>query len=98
MFKAAARQHSERNRVIHSLDDFLRQMVNSWERARNALQIAQHSQKKYYDKRHEGFEFSVGEKVYLSTKREKYCKLIQFASNTGSRKFQPTFLGPFKII
>ena len=87
MFKSAAKQYSESGRVINSLDDYLRQLVNSWTKARNALEIAQHTMKKYYDKHHTACAFFVGQEAYMSTKREKDFKLIKFGSSPGSRKF-----------
>ena len=97
MFKNAAEHHSNQNRVINSLDDYLRQMVNSWDQARNALQISQAYQKKYYDLKRIDHQYKVGDMVYLSTKREKDFKLIRFNSKSGNDKFVPRYLGPFKI-
>ena len=97
LFKSAAEHHSNQGRVINSLDDYLRQMVNSWERARNALQISQAHQKKYYDLKRIDHQYNLGDMVYLSTKREKDFKLIRFNSKSGNDKFVPRYLGPFRI-
>ena len=97
MFKNAAEHHSNQGRVINSLDDYLRQMVNSWDQARNALQISQAHQKKYYDLKRIDHQYNVGDMVYLSTKREKDFKLIRFNSKSGNDKFVPRYLGPFII-
>ena len=51
MFTAAARAHTEGNRVINTLDDFLQQMHLMWDSARNALLLAQQNQKVAYDLR-----------------------------------------------
>ena len=71
LFRSATEQHSNQGRVINSLDDYLRQMVHSWEQARNALQLAQAHQKKYYDLKRVDHQYNLGDMVYLSTKREK---------------------------
>ena len=98
MFRSAADHYSTASRVINSVDDFLRQMVMSWEQARKCLELTQRTMKKYYDKSHEAGEFKVGDEVYLNTKREKDFQLISYASTTSSTKFQAKYLGPFKII
>ena len=100
MFTAAANQHSHSNRVINTLEDFLQQMTILWDRARNALLITQENQKKFYDTKHRQEEFFVGDEVFLSTLRDYDYGQLKYASQeTGSTpKFEPRYLGPFKII
>ena len=98
MFSEAAKLHTNSNRVINSLDDYLHQMTNLWASAREALKIAQHNKKLDYDAKHIHAEFKVGEQVYLSTQRQGDYGQIRYASQSQSSKFEPRYLGPFKII
>ena len=100
MFSAAARQHAAEDRVINSLDDYLQQMSKLWQIARNALLLAQTNQKHYHDLKHRHDEFFVGDMVFLSTLRQfEYGKIVYASKNQeGSPKFEPRYLGPFKII
>jgi hypothetical protein len=98
MFTAAATQHAGSNRIINSLDDFLQQMVRLWDTARNALLLSQHNQKYAYDLRHRHEEFFIGDYVFLSTQRNYDYGKIHYASKTDSPKFEPRYLGPFRII
>ena len=102
MFTNAARQHTNSNRVINSLDDYLHQMSKLWETARKALQVAQQNMKYYYDLNRRHDEFFVGDEVFLSTQRQYDYGQIHYASQNlsdpSSTKFEPRYLGPFKII
>jgi hypothetical protein len=98
MFLAAANQHTNANRVINTLDDFLQQQLRLWDNARNSLLLAQQNDKLDYDKKHRHDEFNVGDQVYLSTKRHYDYGNIYYASKHASHKFEPRYLGPFKVI
>ena len=98
IFTSAAKQHSASDRVINTLDDYLQQMVNNWTIARNALLLSQQYQKRFYDLRHSHDEFYVGDEVFLSTQRQNDYGKIKYASDSDNSKFEPRYLGPFKII
>ena len=100
MFTAAAMQHTNADRVVNSLDDFLQQMSKLWQIARNALLLAQTNQKFYHDSKHRHDEFFVGDEVFLSTLRQYDYGQIMYASQqpAASSKFEPRYLGPFKIV
>ena len=102
MFTAAAEYYSQGNRLINTVDDFLQQMSRTWDTARNALLLAQTNQKRAYDTHHRHDEFYVGDYVYMSTKRHYDYGKIQYSSQAAnladSEKFQPRYLGPFRII
>jgi len=73
-------------------------MVNNWTIARNALLLSQQYQKRFYDLRHSHDEFYVGDEVFLSTQRQNDYGKIKYASDSDNSKFEPRYLGPFKII
>jgi len=100
MFASAAKKHAGGNKIINSLDDFLHQMRQSWDMARTALEQAQQYRKKYYDKNHRDEKFQPGEQVFMSSRRERDSKMVRWGSKSPemSNKFEPRFLGPFKII
>ena len=100
MFTAAARQHTNAERVINSLDDYLQQMSKLWQIARNALLLAQANQKIYHDSKHRHDEFYVGDEVFMSTLRQHEYGKIMYASHNPAAisKFEPRYLGPFKIV
>jgi hypothetical protein len=98
MFLAAANQNSTPNRVVNTLEDFMQQQVRLWDTARNALTLAQANAKHDYDKRHIHEEFHVGDLVYMSTKRHLDYGNIYYASKQAASKFEPRYLGPFKVI
>jgi hypothetical protein len=66
------------------------QLTEHIERARKCLKIAQDRQKTYADKNRRHVEYQVGQEVLLSSKN------ITFQTS-GSRKFLPKFIGPFKV-
>ena len=98
MFTAAAHQHTTADRVINSLDDYLHQMEKLWITARNSLLMAQANQKSFYDLKRRHEELFIGDEVYLSTLRQFEYGQIKFPSMGNSTKFEPRYLGPFKII
>lgn len=59
------------------------------DRAATHISQAQQQQKFYADQRRREVEFQPGEDVWLSTK---------FMQPRGSAKFQPRFIGPFKVL
>ena len=100
MFSAAASKYSRGHRVINTLEDFLNQMRDSWESAITALIIAQDNQKSDYDSKRRYDEFRVGDTVYMSSQRLRDGTMIQWGSKSQDMadKFQPKYLGPFKIL
>ena len=69
-----------------------------WDTARHSLLLAQNNMKSDYDKNRTHDEFHVGDEVYLSTKRHYDYGNIYYASKHASHKFEPRYLGPFKVI
>ena len=102
MFTAAANKHSDSDRVINSLDDYLQQMTKLWHVARNALLLAQSAQKNSHDGNHRHEEFFIGDEVFLSTQRHHDYGRILYNSKqlqpAVANKFEPRYLGPFKIV
>jgi hypothetical protein len=96
LFQSAATHHAAGNRVINTLDDYLQQFRLLRQRANDALLLSQHNQKVYYDNKHHE-EFSVGDQVYLSTKRCKDYGSIAYASKGNATVFEPRNRGPFLI-
>ncbi len=71
--------------------DFAKQMQDLLRLAKARLEAAQHRQKAYADQHRTEMEFEVGQRVLLSTKNLKL-------KGSGTRKFFPKFIGPFKIL
>eukprot|EP00959_Pyramimonas_sp_CCMP1952_P025717 540205-Pyramimonas_sp.AAC.1 len=77
-------------------------MTKFWRVARNALLLAQSYQKSSHDANHRHEEFFVGDEVFLSTQRQHDYGRIMYASQQLQPsvvvKFEPRYLGPFKIV
>lgn len=58
------------------------------------LQDSHKTQSEQYDKHRRDISFEIGDSDYLDS---KYIKSLS-TNNTATNKFQPRFLGPFKII
>jgi len=71
--------------------DFAKHMQDLLRLAKTRLEAAQHRQKAYADQNRIESEFQVGQRVLLNTKNLK-------VKSTGTRKFLPKFIGPFKIL
>ena len=71
--------------------DFAKQMQGLLRLAKRRLEAAQHRQKAYADQHRIETEFQVGQRVLLSTKNLK-------VKSSGTRKFLPKFIGPFKVL
>ena len=65
------------------------QVKNIVEEATKQSKKAQEYQKRYFTAHHRQVEFEVGQKVLLSTKNLKL---------SGSRKLNPLWVGPFKVL
>lgn len=100
MFTNAAQQYTNNDRILNSLDDFINKMNLLWQTARNALLATQLLMKEEYDKHRTDEEFFVGDEAYLSTKRHMVYGSINYSSKAtlNLNKFEPKYLGPFKII
>ncbi len=70
--------------------NFVKQMHASIEDAKRSLRAAQDRQKRYADEHRRDVEFTVGDKVLLSTRNIK-LKAV------GANKLMPKFIGPFAI-
>eukprot|EP00959_Pyramimonas_sp_CCMP1952_P216975 4537716-Pyramimonas_sp.AAC.1 len=77
-------------------------MTKLWCVARNALLLAQSAQKDVHDDNHRHEEFFVGDEVFLSTQRHHDYGRILYTSKqlqpAVANKFEPRYLGPFKIV
>ena len=86
--------HSKSSTSKHSRNpdawNFIRNIERAMERAKVCLKEAQERQKKNADAKRRDLEFSVGEKVWLSSKNIAI-------KGIGARKLYPLWLGPFPI-
>ena len=73
-----------------SVASFLQRVTSDWELARENLQRSVGLQQKYYDKRHRGVHYKVGDLVLLSTRNLKMKGI--------PGKLQKRFVGPFEIL
>jgi transposase InsO family protein len=74
--------------------DFIQQQSSVLALAQDAIAQAQLQQKHYADKFHQPVSFTVGDMVLLSTEHISAAA----HANRPSKKLEPNFVGPFKII
>lgn len=70
--------------------DFIRNIEKAMTKAKKCMKEAQLRQKKYADAKRNDIEFSVGDKVWLSSKNIPVQGL-------GARKLYPLWIGPFPV-
>ena len=98
LFADAARYHAGQNRVVNTVDDYLQHFVAMRSRAHKALVLSQANMKIHYDSRHRLEEFKVGDRVFMSTKRQMDYGSVNYAAHGPARVFEPRHLGPFRIL
>ena len=74
-----------------SATEFVKHMQDLLRTAKTHLEAAQHRQKAYADQNRTEAEFQIEQRVLLSTKNME-------VKATGTRKFLPKFIGPFKVL
>ena len=76
--------------TTESVASFVQRVASDWKLARQNLDRSVRLQQKYYDKKHRGVGYKVGDLVLLSTRNLKM-------KGTPS-KLQKRFVGPFRVL
>lgn len=80
-----------RVRELPAVEAFVTSISEALHQAKVNLKAAQDRQKSYADQHRRELEFSIGDKVLLSTKNLKL-------KTTGPRKLFPKYVGPFTVV
>jgi len=79
---------------VPSVSDFVEKQASALAQAQDTITEAQNRQKQHADQNRRPVPFSVGDMVLLSTEHIS----VAAHANRPSKKLEPKFIGPFKII